>query len=185
MKYFTDEEICRQIDSELNFLERLIPSSTSVFKVEKRGEVRVLKFVNGSRSRYLIEHLGREVKSLRLAKEVEGITHLVHYYGDIGEFRNVLLKEYFEGNMCGIDARIININVKQRLEQTVLDLHSLRIARLDVKPENLIVSPNKEDARIADMSFAIRFFRSSQYNPLSEFRERKKEDLRKLRLNFD
>ena len=91
------DEIVRLIDPALTVKRQMNPSLLKVYEVEKGGNRYVLKV---SEPCILYEgnaaHISAEREILKIAHDVQGITHLVQDYGNI-EGYHAILKEYFEG----------------------------------------------------------------------------------------
>lgn len=156
-----DREIIAKIDSSLICIERLRPSSLLVCKVEKDSSFYVLK-VGRPADKWEINQVLNEIKILDRARDVEGITHLVHGYGENAGYR-ALLKEYVEGktlipkdeNM--LPQTIHDAKLQASLIKTVHDLHSLDIISLDIAGQNIVVSPDNRAAYLIDLGNANNF----------------------------
>jgi len=184
MESYGDIATCAAVDSGLVYVRRLFPSSTHVYEVKRGGESYVLK-VTPIKSRLRVKSLKNESRILTLAKDLEGITHLVNDYGGVGGFYGIL-KEYFEGqSLLELGIRISDEKLKEYLRAVFQKLHSLHIARLDPEEKNIVVSSDCTKARLVDLDHSETFFKFSQYNPFSDFRQQKSRDLRMLEMLFD
>lgn len=168
------EEIIREIDPSLKYRRKLIPSSVLVYEVEKEGTIYILKIARNERS-WEVNHLKQESEILGLAKGIGGITHLVQKYESIGDYSNQILKEFYEGkDLFELNTKIYDTKVQKKLENTVRELHSLGVARLDLnRPQNIILSPDKQDVCLIDLGYGLL---SKDINP-SEFEWFKLRDL--------
>lgn len=156
------QKIIDCIDSTLK-PERLLKSgSTIVYKVKRVNSHYILKFAHlqpcDRISKLRLKHLKREVKALEIAKDIEGITHLVKNYGEIrnGDVECLaILKEYFEGRSTY--EPITDAGLQKKLRNTVNALHSLGYVDFDIAEDNIIISPDKSDVRMIDMGYYYKF----------------------------
>jgi serine/threonine protein kinase len=153
------ERTVRAIDPSLNYVAKLEPSSTDVYKVELDGGVYVLKTnsLDCYGWRWGIRHLTQEADVLQVASEVEGITHLVRKYERVGRRKISLLKEFYEGKtLRDFKAPIKDTKLQRKLEGIVRDLHSIGVAQLDLdNHSNIVVSPDASDVRIVDLGCGV------------------------------
>ena len=152
------DELVRLIDPTLAVKRQLEPSSLNVCEVEKRGNRYVLKVSElCALNNWKAFELNAEREILRIAHGVQGITHLIHDYGDVKGY-SAILKEYFEGKNpleISIAGEPFMQSAGNKLKETLGRLHSLGFAGLDIKPYNVIISPDGRDARIIDLGMYI------------------------------
>ncbi len=143
----------KDIDPLLVEKERFKYSLTNVYKVEKEGSLYVLKVGEG----WQRSHLIHERKVLSVAREIDGITHLIKtYWIKKSLFRRdiALLKEYFDGSTLGelrLNDRIENSKLQKKLEGIVRELHSIGIADLDLHNGNIVVSSDQQEIKIIEL----------------------------------
>lgn len=160
-----------EVDPTLTFVERIRKSSVKVYKVEKEGTFYILKTTHMS-DEWALEHLLKERNILTFANEVKGITHLVRSYDQL-ENGYALLKEYFEGtSLFNLEEPVKNPEIYSQLHRTIEDLHSIGIARLDIREPNVVVSPDFTSARIIDLGSGILLNESDR----ETFEKAKKQD---------
>ena len=148
-----EEIVVREIDPLLSLRRKLVPSTVLVFEVEKEGSVYVLK-TSSSCFQWGVEHIKREAEILELAKDIEGITHLVRRYPDSDDYESSILKEFFYGRSLALFHEKVKSSVAQaRLEKAVCGLHSLGVMDLDIGPKNIVLSETEDDARIIDLGY--------------------------------
>ena len=165
------EALVKTIDPTLRFV-RGFANEMFVLEVEREGS----KFILKTSHAYLL-HVEKERKALQIARDVPGITHLVDQYHNVGGFDIVLLKEYFPGaDLRKLNVRIKDVNIQRKLEETVRALHSLGICYLDLDPRNVLLSPDRTEARLFDFGTAI----FAKDCARSDFESTKADDLRKL-----
>jgi len=168
------EAIVTKIDPSLTYRRRLRPSALLVYEVEKEGSIYVLKLTN---CEWLIEFIEREREILVRAAEVPGITHLVHNYEDVGDYKRAILKEFFEGEtLLELKHKIGDVNLQKRLENTIRDIHSLGVAGLDLCQPNIVLSPDRQDVSLIDLDCGL----FSEHIGYSEFEKLKSKDRRDL-----
>ena len=180
------------IDSSLELI-KIFRGSTLVCKVKKGDSYYILKVANYQKSintlsqednsisdfKWKINHLEREKRLLNLASGVEGITHLVQEYSySRGMYRVPILKEFYDGE----DLRILNKKIgdsitQRKLEKTIRELHKLKIAGLDIKPSNIVLSP-KDDKGVCIIDFVDSYLEET-LSP-SRLRYLKSKDLHDL-----
>ena len=152
------DEIVRLIDPALTVKRQMNPSLLKVYEVEKRGNRYVLKVSElCALNNWKAFELNAEREILRIAHGVQGITHLIHDYGDVKGY-SAILKEYFEGKdllELGIARGPFMQSAVNILKEALDRLHSLGFAEIDVKPDNIIISPDGRDARIIDLGIYI------------------------------
>lgn len=142
------------VDPTLEFVERIRKSSVKVYKVEKEGIFYILKTAHTS-DEWGLEHLLMERNILTLAKDIEGITHLVKSYDELNN-GYAMLKEYFEGtSLFDLKEPIANPEIYSQLHRTIESIHSIGIARLDIRPPNVVISPDFTSARIIDLGSGL------------------------------
>ncbi len=174
------EEYVKRIDSSLNYVKTLYPNSALVLQVEKEGLMYVLKFPRWGRPKYVENHLKQEVDNLNLAKNVQGITHLIKKYKDRRDYKNIILKEFFEGEPVYSVGKINDSKLQIKLRNTIDELHSLGIAKLDIDNQNIVISPDRQDVFLVDLGSGI----LEKNMSLSEFRKLKKGDIKDLEENI-
>ena len=169
-------EIIREIDPSLKYMEEFKMGSVKVLKVEKEGTIHVLKTAQFDYE-WGVDHLKQERKILDLANGIRGITHLVQNYRDTENYKNPMLKEFYEGqSLRELNVKIQDTNAQKKLENTVRDLHSLGVAILDIQGRNIVLSPDKQDACLIDMGCG----KLLQDTHSSEFERLKEDDLHDL-----
>ena len=164
------DEIISRIDSSLLYIRDLKPSSVSVYEVERGGSNYVLKVAKASHE-WGLKHIEREGEILALANDVPWITHLIQKYNLAGQSGLAILKEYFDGQSLlksELDF-ISDTKVQSKLEGSVRDLHSLGIARLDLHHQNIVLSPNRDEARIIDLGYGL-FSKSLSSSKFEKFK---------------
>ena len=173
----------KDIDPLLVEKESFMTSLTSTYKVEKEDSLYILKM--GGKWRR--DHLIHERKVLLVAREIDGITHLIKTYWikNPSLFRRdiALLKEYFDGSTLWksrLDGRIEANKLQKKLEGIVKELHSIGIADLDLHSGNIVVSPDQQEIKIIDLGQCKYFniFRGTK------FERYKSRDLRHLESLF-
>lgn len=138
-----------QVEPELTFIEYFPIASSYVFKVSISGRHFILK--DFRTDYYGAFRIVPEEEVLERAKDVKEITHLVKKYPILSK-RSSILKEYFEGDEANLNtARPLNF--RRRLRELVSNLHDLGICSIDIKPKNIIISPDSSDFRLVDLNF--------------------------------
>jgi len=172
-----ERKIIPEIDPALEFRSSF-RGTTSVYEVRKDDSVYVLKMAdllynNGS------QQIQTERRALSIAKDFEGITHLVHDYGDVGQF-TAILKEYEEGEDLRTLSLLENIipkdaveGLKKQVEEIVRNFHQSGVAILDLGEYNFVVSPDFRKITLVDLG-ACRF---ADTLPLQEFERLKSLDI--------
>lgn len=153
------EEFVQTVDRRLRFcrnLQTYNSQSSRIYQVERDGLSYVLKAVNLSWSTPLKKYTG-EREALLKSLAVWGITHLVHDYDKIkdisGEEQYVaMLKEYAEGDTVRrVD---LTMNLRRRyasqLTKIAKALHRCKISGLDLQPNNVIASPDRQYITLID-----------------------------------
>jgi len=169
-------QLIYSIDSSLKWKKRLKAGLSLVYQVQKETSLYVLKIVPFylGPDNWRVNHLRRETTLLEMAKEVEGITHLVKDYGKNPKSKcAAILKEYFEGKSP--EKEITDTTLQQKLQKTVRQLHSLGIADFDICSTNIIISPDKKTAKMVDFGSYLRF---SSHN--SHFKAYERQDNKNL-----
>ncbi|MDH3353469.1 MAG: serine/threonine-protein kinase, partial [Nanoarchaeota archaeon] len=156
-----------------------------VFRVEHKGKDHVLKLTANNLA-WGRQRLGRERDILRMAEGVSGITHLVKdYTKEFDFYTQAILKEYFPGeNLSMINKSKISTSAQQKAEEAVRDLHSIGIANLDLKPSDIIISPNGWDSKIVGFGHCSSYSDDNQYVSKREFDRAKQKDLYRLESLF-
>ncbi len=153
------EEFVRTVDNKLHFcrnLQSYNSQSSRIYQVERDGTLYVLKAVNLSWTTPLKKYVGEREALLR-ASTVLGITHLVQDYGKIedlcgSEHYKAMLKEYAEGDPVGA----FELSDPQReryasqLTAIAKALHRCGISGLDLLPENVIASSDRQQITLID-----------------------------------
>ncbi len=153
------EEFVQTVDRRLRFcrnLQAYNSQSSRIYQVERDGMFYVLKAVNSSWTTPIKRFRG-ERKTLLKVSEVKGITHLVHDYGEIKDLNGeepyeAILKEYAEGDLVGK----FELSDDQReryasqLTKIAEALHHCEISALDLQPENIIASPDRQYITLID-----------------------------------
>jgi len=172
------EQLVKDIDASLRYRKKFPESSVLVYEVEKEGRTYVFKIAKASHE-WGINHLKREGEILTLAKDVPGITHLVQTYKDIKNYKNPLLKEFYEGQTLGnLDDKIGDADIQGKLENTVRTLHSLGVAKLNLdEVSNIVLSPDKQDVCLIDLGYGM----LSKDVKSSEFKRLKLSDFDNLK----
>ncbi len=171
----------RQIDANLTYVKSFHPASAGVYLVRTGNEHFILK-VADKRKRQLepdyfrqfrLKHLSVEEKVLNELAKVEGITHLVRAYDSQNYV--ALLKEFYEGFPVNLLTSLADYCA---LKEKIKEIHSHKIAGIDVRRSNLIKNPDQynQPPVIVDLGTGI-FMKDV---PLKEFTKRKKEDLARL-----
>jgi len=162
LKYVTQlsqRSIVRAIDPSLKYVTQLRPSGTEVYKVERDGVAYVLKTnpLAYHAKDWGILHIRQEIDVLQAAEDVDGITHLVREYGEIGGRKVSLLKEFYNGTtLRSLGGFIKDTKLQKKLESVVRSLHSIGIANLDLNNNtNIIISPDASDVRIVDLGCGV------------------------------
>lgn len=146
----------REIDSELLEATRFERGSVDVYKVKRNGAFYILKVAPVSHD-WEAKHLASECKALRLAREVDGITHLVREYfpGDHVAF----LKEYADGpDLAELKTKpkgAMSDIIVAGLEATIKQLHQAGVGKLDLREENIVISPGLKSAKIIDLGGCV------------------------------
>jgi casein kinase II subunit alpha len=147
---FKNQELVNKIDPELTFVRSLY-NFGDVYEVEKNNRHFVLKIFDKNNKKD-IEHVLTEKKALDLAKDVNGITHLVKDYGLVENKYLPLLKEYIEGeNLSYLGKKSLNNNLKNQLKSVLDDLHAAGIAHLDILEKNIVVSSDFSEIKLVDL----------------------------------
>jgi len=151
--------------------------------LKKNGLFYVLKIARDS---WDVRHLKNECKNLNLAKGIEGVTNLIQEYENFKNYKKPILKEFFDGKEIYLkDPKINKSCIQKKLENTILELHSVGIARLEIESRNIIVSPEKDNAKIIDLGYGRTYFLWKSHLPLSKFNRMKKKDLKNLEEIFE
>lgn len=187
-KRLENQELVDKIDPNLKFIKRFEKASLLNYKVEHKNSLYVLKIAILHHPYKLTwggKHLYNEKNILKIAKNVEGITHLIKDYGKINKedlMCRAILKEYFEGNLLYSSKTKINTSLKTQIIKIVLNLHELGITLGDVQKNNIVISPDKSKVKIIDLGCGK--FKKSVTK--KRFKEVKKRDLKELEatLNF-
>lgn len=138
----------KKIDKNLSYHSTLWPSSLRVYRVLDKGGIDYVLKIGSARYEWEQEHVLREKKALEIAEEVEGITHLVRYYGKKG--KNIaILKEYFDGE-CLTFAKC-HKGACIQIRSTVNELHDIGLADFEIVDRNVVVSPDGFSARMVDL----------------------------------
>jgi serine/threonine protein kinase len=181
------KKIVRAIDPSLHYKRRLRPSSLLVCQVEREGKLYVLKttemgYENEPGYEEVVEHLRAEEELLNLARGVPGITHLVAAYRETEKHNRAILKEFYDGKTLEETEKLItNTRSQKKLEDTIYELHSLGISRLDLcRTSNIVISPDGEDACLVDLGHGKLADRISSH----EFKMYKEADLTIIRRYF-
>ena len=139
-----------------------INENSEVYRVKREGKNYILKVAR--ENSFSRSQLAYERKILPLLKLVKGVTHLVKdYYGSL----DAILKEYFEGldvNAYATYGKTLDVRAEMQMQETVREIHSRKIANLDLKFENFIISLDGTEARLIDLGTA------KKYNWLSKRR---------------
>ena len=175
-----NQELVNMIDSELEF-KGGFPGflGRPVYKVKKDGNFYVIKifdYLHGWQK----EHIQQETAILKKAKNIEGITHLVHDYGLIDQYL-AILKEYAPGVTLQNYGEPINPMLKSQIKKTVKKLHKLRISNMDLHSQNIVIGPNEESAKIIDLGYGNIFPRWKRINNFITFKQGKKNDLKLIK----
>ena len=176
---------------------------TEVYQAcDSEENTRILKFPrlethNGTLivSRSGIRHIVRESRALKRAEGIEGISQYVELHdwgagilpalGDFlrrGEYRTdrqvALVKEYIPGNGL-TEADNLDESRAGFIERTVRALHEVGIAVLDLKPKNVIITP--EDSQYHGNPYLIDLgtARFREEDP-AEFEKNRTRDLQHL-----
>ncbi len=153
MRQIVIDGLLKAIDPTLVFQEDLydyVPRF--VLKVEKGGTLYVLKAFNSS-DEWEKDHITTEVRGLELARDVGGITHLVHNYGTICGY-NAILKEYREGRQP-LRGELQSRSLQRQLEDTITQLHERGLAKLEVAKRNIIIAPDRQRVSIIDLGSCL------------------------------
>ncbi len=154
-----EQELVTYIDPELKFVRPLMyAQERPVYQVKKQGSFYVLKA-------FLVDdpwdsnHLNTERIVLERAKDLPGITRLVHFYGIINS-RIALLKEYAAGEDLARSPEYKKeahslAPLKKQLNDVVNALHKLGIASLDLSARNIVISPDEKSAKIVDLGNCV------------------------------
>lgn len=166
-----------RIDSRLSLAECFTNGRNIIYKVIPNKKFYVLKIADRE-SWYRVRDMELEKKVLKIAKNVSGITHLVKEY-DANELHGgAVLKEYFEGK---VHEDYMSKDAKNGLIETVRELHALGVSGIDVKSENVIVSPDGNYAKIVDLGMATLLENEPQ---CPSFENGKNADFRRFKLFF-
>ncbi len=164
-----------KIDAGLSYIGKFSNGSSNAYQVADGENLRVLKVARDN-SPQQIMRIKNEKLILELVKDVSGVTHGIRNYDASDLFGGAILKEYFEGNtLC--DAKIVGISteVRGKIKNIVRDLHSLGIAKLDLKKDNIVISPDESDASIIDLGFCHKYSKDEMTS--HQFEWRKVKDL--------
>lgn len=174
-----------KLDSSLQYKGRLQNPAIDVFRVEYKGKDHVLKLTANDLA-WGRQHLGRERDILKMAEGVPGITHLVKDYNkEFNFYTQAILKEYFPGeNLSVIDKSKISTSAQKKAEEAVHDLHSVGIVDLNLKPSDIIISPNGWDSKIVGFGHCNSYSNNNQYASKQEFDRLKRKDLHRLESLF-
>jgi serine/threonine protein kinase len=180
--------VVERIDSSLNYLGALNPSSVHVNKVERDGRSYTLKYAKEAFG-WGIDHISREREVLLRAGDVLGITHLVQDYEGVEGVGAAILKEFYEGRMVREDETpmVYNTQLKKQLTQTVSALHSRGIFSVDLHSANVVISADFSEACIIDLGTCV-FAEDFKYTSLDDVKHHDMKDIdtlfRRCRLSF-
>ncbi len=97
---------------------------------------------------------------LKLAKDVEGITHRINYSThtlfEPVDMINVLEKDYIEGERLPQKTPITGTKNQTFIEHTIRNLHRQGMADFDLKPRNVVLT-NTGKPYFIDLGFAKKF----------------------------
>jgi len=142
-----------KIDSSLSFIEKFPKGRLCVCKVrDEGGFLRVLKIApTNERSKFYRECVQKEKQALNVADGIYGVPRLIRDYSrKFFCHGGALLKEYFEGEEFSEKFKN-NARIRREIEHIVHDLHLIKIANLDLKPRNIIVSSDGLSAKFIDL----------------------------------
>jgi len=145
-----DKDLIRRIDQDLKPVKKY---SDNVYKVKRGKEFFLLKGKEDAMYAGGVDILD-EVELLKKpeVKGIRGITHLVDVYGSVDD-KYFILKEHMEGKRP--EKKLMQYKYGEKLynqlKDTVQSFHSINICNLDLKPENMIISPKKDDIKIIDL----------------------------------
>ncbi len=148
------QSICDAIDSSLKYKRTLKPSSVLVYQVERADQFYVLKIQQDFWDR---NHLRNEKNILSHCGDIKGITHLIQWYKSPIGFLQALLKEYASGETLRERAFGKNYSdnrFQSSLEKTIRELHYRRIAGLDLRSSNVVISADQTESWIVDLGTA-------------------------------
>lgn len=132
------EKIAHQIDPSLVFISQLGVTARAVCKVEQAGIPYVLKAFNVNYWE-APKKMAFERRVLGATSSVEGITHLVRDYGQVGEYE-AILKQYFEGtNLSGHP--LLSPEISFQLEKILGQLHFVGLSDVRFGEDDVIISP--------------------------------------------
>lgn len=172
------KKIVKSVDSELEYVEVLGYINRPVYHVRKNNIDYILKAFDYNRS-WERRHIDIEKEVLEMSKDVEGITHLVKDYGVIKNEHIAILKEYAEGETLSKFGKIINREVKEQLISAISELHYIGIANLDINDSNVVVSKDKNSAKIIDLGYC-KFKRNLTAHQFDVYRTTDFEDLKSI-----
>ena len=169
-----------EVDSSLSYEGTLQEGISGVFKVHDGISFRILKVISTCFPS-LSKYVEREGEVLELARNVPGITHLVEKYAPNNLHCGAILKEYFGGNELPENA---SSGVENIIRKTVSDLHSLGIVDLDLANRNIILSLNKQNAKIIDLDSCDVYSRYLETITYDDFMDKKEKDMKDLEYLF-
>lgn len=104
-----------------------------------------------------LAHILHEREALERAKDIEGVTKLIDYHehiNGVGPIRGFLAsvgwyqdrvialrKESFEGENPASREKLVQPETRESLVKTVEDLHATGLTAGDLKPDNLLITP--------------------------------------------
>ncbi|MDD5253649.1 MAG: serine/threonine-protein kinase [Candidatus Nanoarchaeia archaeon] len=148
-----NQDLVDRIDPQLVFRKNLMRyAPRPVYQVEKEGVLYILKPFDRNDD-WQRRHIERESLVLQGAHDIEGITHLVHDYGEINRYI-AILKEFAEGeDLDQLGGQLNNTQLQSQVEETVRGLHDLGYASMDIRPTNIVIGPNESYAKIIDLGY--------------------------------
>ena len=190
------KQVIEQIDPSLEFLEIFYPSSTLVCKVKRNNSGFIFKVANYQKSvgeltgeddterhfQWKVNQLRKEKSALIQAKEISGITHLIHPYEDLNEkYVCPILKEFFYGrSIFELEDKIRDTKLQQKLEKTIRELHGIGLANLDIRPSNVFLSDDEKEVCLIEIGAPE--LKKEVGN--SQFEKFKSEDFERLEINI-
>ncbi len=171
-----NQDLVDRIDPQLVFKTNLMKyAERPVYQVEREGMLYVLKPFDRNNN-WERQHIERERLVLQGAEEIEGITHLVHDYGEIDRYI-AILKEFAEGeDLQQLGGKLNNTQLQSQVEETVRALHDRGYASLDIWPTNIVIGPNESYAKIIDLGYCV----LRKDTSMNEFERMKSNDLHTL-----
>ena len=165
-------EVIQAIDPSLRYVEEF-DASLCVYRVRKDGVDRILKLCDPLFRLNMLQ-LENERRARLLLEGIDGVTHIVHDYGDQRR-TSAILKEYFDGTDV-YSGWPEDPRLQEMLEETVMGIHDLGIVTCDLNPGNIVVSPNGQNVKIIEIG-ACKFLRDIGER---EFEKEMSKDLTQL-----